>query len=89
MTFVKHGYDRALGVAVPRERRMASRIAKRSAGRDERVTSGRLIWRGPHWGVGGRARHVRASVGVEASHLRRKRGTGAPSAGVSVFLEAV
>ena len=69
------------------ERRMASRIAKRSAGQDERVPSGRLTGRDPHWGVGGRARPARASVGVEASHPRRERGTGAPSVAVSVFRE--
>ena len=51
------------------ERRLASRVAVGSAGRDERASAGRLPSRCPLWGMGGRARPARASVGVQASHL--------------------
>ncbi len=60
-----HGRCGARGL---RERRMASRVAARSAVRGEHVGEGWLLSRDPLWGVGGRASTARVRCGVPASH---------------------
>jgi hypothetical protein len=81
--------DGASGAAGPCERRMASRVAARSAGRAERVIAGWLSTRDPLWGMGGHARRGRASSGVQASHHRGERGRRAPGAAVTELREAL